>query len=177
VPHLNMPLLLRGDARALPLPDQSVDLVVTSPPYFALRSYSDGGEHYTGQMGSEPTPTEFLDALLAATAEMVRVLKPSGSLFVNLGDKYSSGSGGQSNLTALGQRLGSGGGQKHDTAKRRGAPVAGVPPKSLLLIPERYRIRCVDELGLIARAVVIWSKPSGVTLFARGSSPGHSGKV
>jgi hypothetical protein len=45
-----------GDALALPFPDASVDLIVTSPPYFALRSYTDDGEHYAGQLGSEPTP-------------------------------------------------------------------------------------------------------------------------
>ncbi len=83
--------ILRGNALALALADESVDLIVTSPPYFGLRSYQDGGEHYAGQIGDEPTPAEFVDALIAATAEMVRVLKPSGSIWVNLGDKMSSG--------------------------------------------------------------------------------------
>lgn len=83
--------ILRGNALALPLADESVDLVVTSPPYFGLRSYQDGGEHYDGQIGSEATPAEFVDALIAATREMVRVIKPSGSIWVNLGDKMSSG--------------------------------------------------------------------------------------
>lgn len=46
-------VVLRGDARALPLPDASVDLICTSPPFYALRSYTDGGEHYQGQIGSE----------------------------------------------------------------------------------------------------------------------------
>ena len=81
--------LIRGDATSIPLADDSVDLVVTSPPYFALRSYTDGGEHYDGQIGSEATPQAFLEALWAVTAECRRVLKPSGSIFVNLGDKYS----------------------------------------------------------------------------------------
>jgi len=80
--------VLQGDALALPVADGSVDLVVTSPPYLGLRSYKDGGEHYEGQIGAEATPAEFVDALIAATREMVRVLKPSGSIFVNLGDKY-----------------------------------------------------------------------------------------
>lgn len=140
--------LLRGDALALPLADDSVDLIVTSPPYFGLRSYTDGGEHYAGQIGSEATPTEFLDALIAATAEMRRVLKPSGSIFVNLGDKYSGSSNSQDNLAAW------------SAENARG--VGGAPQKSLMLIPERYRIRCVDELGLIARAVLVWSKPNGL---------------
>jgi DNA modification methylase len=81
--------LLRGDALHLPIADHTVDLVVTSPPYFGLRSYQDGGQHYPGQIGSEATPAEWVDAMLAATREMVRVLKPSGSIWVNLGDKYA----------------------------------------------------------------------------------------
>ena len=80
--------IVRGDALALPLDDSTVDLIVTSPPYHGLRSYRDGGEHYAGQIGSEATPAEFVDALIAATREMVRVLKPSGSIWVNLGDRY-----------------------------------------------------------------------------------------
>jgi DNA modification methylase len=114
-----------ADALALPLPDESVDLIVTSPPYFGLRSYTDGGEHYDGQIGSEPTPGEFVDAVIAATAEMTRTLKPSGSIWVNLGDKYG-------------------------------------PGKSLLGLPWRYALRCVDDLGLVLRAEVIWSKPNGL---------------
>ena len=148
--------ILRADALALPLADSSVDLVITSPPYFGLRSYQDGGEHYEGQIGSEATPTEFLDALIAATREMVRVLKPSGSIFVNLGDKY------------VVDNRGSGSDYKRGAAKWAPAGPAGypgegvMPRKSLMLLPERYRIRAVDELGLIARAVVIWSKPNGL---------------
>ena len=94
--------ILRGNALALPIADESVNLVVTSPPYFGLRSYQDGGEHYAGQIGAEATPAEFVDALIAATREMMRVLKPSGSIWVNLGDKYSGynhGSGKGRSLT------------------------------------------------------------------------------
>jgi DNA modification methylase len=119
-----MPMLTQADAMRLPLADDSVDLVVTSPPYFALRSYQDGDEHYDGQIGSEPSPQEFLEALWAATVEMVRVLKPSGSIFVNLGDKYAD--------------------------------------KSLMGMPWRYAIGCIDDLGLILRAEIVWSKPNGL---------------
>ena len=98
--------LVRADSVALPFADDSVDLIVTSPPYFALRSYTDGGEHYDGQIGSEPTPRDFLEALWSVTAECKRVLKPSGSIFVNLGDKYA-GSGGHNNagLSTAGSTL------------------------------------------------------------------------
>ena len=82
-------LVIRGDAAHLPLPDGSVDLIVTSPPFFALRSYTDGGKHYAGQLGSEPTPAEYIAALVTCTREWVRVLKPDGSMFIELGDKYA----------------------------------------------------------------------------------------
>jgi DNA modification methylase len=139
-----------------------VDLIVTSPPYYGLRSYTDGGEHYDGQIGSEATPGEYVAALVACTREWVRVLKPSGSLFVNLGDKYSTGNGGDSNLTALGQRLGTGGGQKSDRSKLRQLPVKGLPQKSLLGLPWRYALAVCDQLGLILRAEIVWAKPNGL---------------
>jgi hypothetical protein len=122
-------LVLRGDARALPLPDASVDLVVTSPPYFALRSYTDGGEHYQGQIGSEPSPAAYVDSLIDCTREWMRVLKPSGSLWVNLGDKYAGPSMGGDRAP-----LPKGGGQGAPSTKR---PTVGAPTKSLIGIPWR----------------------------------------
>jgi hypothetical protein len=76
------------------MPDASVDLVSTSPPFLALRSYlpADHPDKHK-EIGSEPTPAEFLDTLLALTAEWGRVLAPHGSICVELGDTYS-GSGG-----------------------------------------------------------------------------------
>jgi len=144
--------LLQADAVALPLADDTVDLVVTSPPYFALRSYQDDGDHYDGQIGSEATPAEFLDALWAVTAECVRVLKPSGSLWVNLGDKYA-GSGGHNNA-------GVGGTGRGPTTYTKASGHAR--PKSLMGLPWRYAIGCIDDLGLILRAEVVWSKPNGL---------------
>ncbi len=149
--------VVHGDALHLPLPDGSVDLVVTSPPYWALRSYTDGGEHYTGQIGSEATPREFVDALLTATEEMVRVLKPGGSIFVNLGDKYNSAASGQN---GTGTTNLSGG--RHDRMPGRGSTYGGLPPKSLIGLPWRYAIRCVDDLGLILRSEIVWEKPNGM---------------
>jgi hypothetical protein len=160
-----------------------------------LRSYQDGGEHYAGQIGSEATPQAFIDALLAVTAECARVLKPSGSMFVNLGDKYA-GSGGHNNAGVSGgpsQLQGASQrrvpveraarsievapeSRENSHATRRSAPdrynqATNAPAKSLMLLPERYRIGCVDQLGLIARAVIVWDKPNclsgGTMVYAR----------
>lgn len=164
-------IIYNGNALSLPLPDESVDLIITSPPYFALRSYRDGGEHYEGQIGSEPTPQDFLEALWAATAEMKRVLKPSGSIWVNLGDKYA-GSGGynNSNIAAEGRgptRYQQNGRISHNPVsgiRRYDVPTVqtDIPRKSLMGLPWRYAIGCIDQLGLILRAEVIWSKPNGL---------------
>lgn len=183
--------LIRANARAIPLADESVDLIVTSPPYFALRSYQDGGEHFDAQIGSELTPQEFLESLWTVTAEMRRVLKSSGSIFVNLGDKYA-GSGGHNNagLSTAGSTLagtrqqdrGGASATEYARATRRNAPdrynqstnftrqsvpdrtasVEGITRKSLLGLPWRYAIGCVDDLDLVLRAEIIWDKPNGV---------------
>jgi DNA modification methylase len=87
---------LVGDvfARMAELPDGSVDLVMTSPPFLAVRSYlpADHPDKHL-EIGSEATPAAFLDTLLALTAELGRVLAPHGSICVELGDTYA-GSGG-----------------------------------------------------------------------------------
>lgn len=76
------------------LEDASVDLVVTSPPFLALRSYLPADHPDKGkEIGSEPTPAAFIDVMLAVTAELRRVLAPHGSICIELGDTYA-GSGG-----------------------------------------------------------------------------------
>lgn len=143
---------IQGDARHLPLPDESVDLIMTSPPYFALRDYQDQGESVRGQLGNEPTPQEFLDSLVACTREWMRVLKPRGSIFVNLGDKYAGGGG---------QWAGNPSPLNRGSVNNRGG-TWGFRSKSLLNLPGRYAIRCTDELGLVQRAEIVWSKPNGL---------------
>ncbi|HVK26238.1 MAG TPA: site-specific DNA-methyltransferase [Actinokineospora sp.] len=156
------PSILRGDARALPLADNSVDLVVTSPPYFGLRSYQDGGRHYAGQLGAEATPGEYIESLLACTREMIRVLTPSGSLFINLGDKYT-GTGRRSHARESLPNPGVTRAAPRPPRDRYRHVVRDIAPaKSLMGIPWRYALRCIDELGLILRAEIIWSKPNGM---------------
>jgi DNA modification methylase len=78
------PLLLKGDAASVisQLPDASLDCCVTSPPYWSQRAYSGGG------IGLESSWPEYVEQLLAVFSEVQRVLKPTGSLWLNLGDAY-----------------------------------------------------------------------------------------
>lgn len=171
---VNGATLLRADALRLPLRDRSVDLIITSPPYFALRSYQDGGEHYGGQIGSEPTPDAFLAALWAVSDECWRVLKPTGSMFVNLGDKYA-GSGGHNNSGLNTEKYMRG----HNWDETRDAPksynkASDVPAKSLMGLPWRYALGLTCPMtyrtdlydGQFAqwtlRAEIVWSKPNGL---------------
>lgn len=153
---LGMATIIRADAAALPLADQSADWVVTSPPYWSLRSYEDGGVVLGGQIGAEPTPTEYTDSLIRCTGEWLRVLKPAGSLWVNLGDKYNAYNGNRGEGTLQSNR------PRQSVERGHGLDVKTARPKSLLGLPWRYAIRCLDELGLILRAEVIWHKPNAM---------------
>lgn len=75
--------VLKGDARNLPLDDCSVDLVVTSPPYWRKRDYK-----MEGQIGQEASPDDYVEEIVKALKEWLRVLRPSGSVFLNIGDTY-----------------------------------------------------------------------------------------
>lgn len=76
-------VVIVGDARSIPLPDNSVDLVVTSPPYWKKRDYG-----IAGQIGQEPSANEYVGAILECLREWKRVLRPTGSVFLNIGDTY-----------------------------------------------------------------------------------------
>lgn len=150
-------VVLRGDARALPLPDASVDLIVTSPPYWSQRDYQDQGESLAGQIGNEATWQEYIANLVECTRDWVRVLKPSGSIFVVLGDKYANdakwgGATSGKHVTGL----------HGQTSIGRAKVKTGLPPKTLIGLPWRYAFACMDELGLILRAEIVWEKGNGM---------------
>lgn len=104
------------------IPDGSIDLVVTSPPFLALRSYLPPDHpDKDKEIGSEPNPAEFLRTLLALTREWRRVLAPHGSIAVELGDTYSGGAGGDYTDTGLraGQEKFSGSAIQHRRSAQR----------------------------------------------------------
>lgn len=155
------------------IPDGSVDLVVTSPPFLALRSYLPADHpDKIKEIGSEATPAEFLDVLLRVTQESRRVLAPHGSICVELGDTYAGtgGAGGDwsdSEFTTKARVNGGSGGGPTRRTTRDGWPLA----KSKTLIPELYRIALAYGINPLTgqespagrwrvRNVVTWCRPN-----------------
>jgi hypothetical protein len=131
--------LLVGDVfdRMTELEDGSVDLLLTSPPFYRLRSYlSDGHPDKDKEIGSEATPAAFLDTLLELTAEWRRLLAPHGSIAVEIGDTYSGSGGAGGDYNPDGLRDG-------QPKFRQATPSPHGPrptplEKSLMMLPELY---------------------------------------
>ncbi|HXY88470.1 MAG TPA: site-specific DNA-methyltransferase [Candidatus Acidoferrales bacterium] len=81
------PYVLNGDVLSIInlLPEKSIDLIITSPPYWQQRDYG-----IENQIGREATPEEYINKLLTISNKLKRVLKDTGSFFLNIGDKYNS---------------------------------------------------------------------------------------
>jgi site-specific DNA-methyltransferase (adenine-specific) len=113
--------MLVGDVRAVldELPDSSVDTVITSPPYFRLRNYQQ-----EAQIGLEPHVDDWVNELLLVARGLKRVLKSTGSLWLNLGDTFS----------------------RH--------PGDGASPKSLVLAPERLALAMINDGWILRSKVI-----------------------
>lgn len=145
------------------LPEESIDCVITSPPYYGLRSYK-GAEtnwgNWFGQLGLEPNYQMYLNHLLMITDEIKRVLKKTGTLFWNMGDTYVGGHiGGSiynkewyiSSTDAIPQI-------------KQGRPqsrVDNISEKSLMMLPERFAIGMIEQ-GWILRNKIVWYKVNGL---------------
>jgi DNA modification methylase len=132
------------------LSDNSVDCVVTSPPYYWQRDYG-----VSGQIGQEDTLEAYVRALTQVFTEVHRVLKKNGTAFLVLGDTYYSGKGQpqgwdpKHKARAI-SRI------KYRAVDR---PGFGLPKKSLIGIPWRVALSLQKE-GWILRSVVTWKKPT-----------------
>lgn len=162
--------LLIGDvfARLAEIPDGTVDLVVTSPPFLALRSYLPADHPDKAlEIGSEATPADFLDTLLALSAEWGRVLAPHGSICVELGDTYAGSGGAGGDYAEGGIRDG-----QHKFRARTGNGGSGWPlPKSLTGIPTLYAWSLAYGRNLLTgaespagqwriRNLIVWARPN-----------------
>ena len=148
--------ILRGDVRTMlaTLPDASVQMCVTSPPYWGLRSYlPEGHPGKVLEIGSEPTVDEWVDTMVVVFREVRRVLKDDGVLFLNLGDSYASTSTYNAPRT-------SGGEFGRIEAPRQ--PNAGVPVglKAKDLIGQPWMVAfALRADGWWLRQEIIWYKP------------------
>lgn len=136
------------------LPDQSVNCVVTSPPYFNLRDYG-----ISGQLGSEGTMHDYICNLVAIFREIKRVLRDDGTVWVNLGDSRSTKQGRTSQVNYRSSTISVTAGMwaAHEARARKQSNE--VPQKSLMMVPARFAIAMVDD-GWILRDEIVWSKPN-----------------
>ncbi len=175
--------ILHGDVRASlqTLPADTIDCVVTSPPYWGLRDYGlppvvwdgdrscehrwshdSGGEcshcgAWRGQLGLEPSPEQYVRHMVGVFRDLRRVLKPHGTVWINLGDCYNAGT--NAPRVASNNRVGywEAAGSMGD----RRVKAAGLKPKDLVGIPWRVALALQAD-GWYLRSDVIWAKPNPV---------------
>jgi len=131
---------------------ESVDCVVTSPPYYWQRDYE-----VPGQIGHESTINGYVTALVRAFSELRRTLKPSGTFFLNLGDTYYSAKGrphGRDDKHNGRQMM-----RRHLRAVD--GPGLGLPRKSLIGIPWRVAL-ALQSAGWTLRSTIIWQRPASL---------------
>lgn len=145
--------ILHGDAlaRLRELPAESVQCVITSPPYFGLRDYG-----VAGQIGLEETPEAYVATLVAVFREVKRVLRKDGVCWVNLGDSYAA-SGGHASYGKTSMIHSQ---EQQEARNFRATKVPGGScAKQLLGMPWRVAFALQAD-GWILRSDVIWAKPN-----------------
>jgi len=144
------------------LPAESVHCCVTSPPYWGLRDYG-----VDGQIGSERTPEDFVSTMVGVFRAVRRVLRPDGTLWLNLGDSYSGGGrfSATSPANMKGSKQSTNGGSvpalsrgQRNAFGTRGAP-PGLKQKDLIGVPWRVALALQAD-GWWLRSEIIWHKPS-----------------
>jgi len=186
------------------IPDECIDMAITSPPYWGLRDYgieqifggnkdcrhewsrekgrklrgTDVGKRkevyptihlpdtnlclkcgaWKGQLGLEPTPEMYIEHMTQIFHELKRILKKTGTFWLNMGDTYSSGSG--STNTGFNERWGNSPGRKKQENPKPKIQ-ASLPLKCLCMIPERLAWSLIQD-GWTLRNKIIWYKPNGM---------------
>lgn len=129
------------------MPDNYLDCIITSPPYWQQRGYG-----YDGQWGLEPTYQEYLENLWSLMDAVYPKLKDEGTVWINLSDTYNGNKISNSNPLAN-EKL-----HKSNIVKKIQPCIRN---KSLCLIPHRFAIGCIDR-GWIVRNDIIWAKRNGM---------------
>ena len=124
--------------------DNSVDCVITSPPYFNLRCYTDDPR----EIGREVTPQEYIDNMIEIFREIYRVLKPEGTVWVNIADTYAGNKKDNSDLKWESAN--------NDSINKRLPD--GYKRKDLIGIPWQFAFAMRDRLGFYLRQDIIWDK-------------------
>lgn len=132
-------------------PDGSIDCCITSPPYYGLRDYG-----VQGQLGLEPTPEAYVVELVNVIREVNRVLKPEGTLWLNLGDSYAGSGRGKGDVNKKGIQ------PKHSFVGdvfSKPYKLQGYKNKDLIGIPWMVAF-ALRESGWYLRQDIIWHKPN-----------------
>lgn len=151
---MNINTIYEGDCLEVmkTFPNNSINCIITSPPYWQLRDYG-----WSGQYGLEPTFQAYLQHLWTWIEECKRVLTDDGTIWVNLGDTYNGAKTGNTQATYTGTVVQKSGIPNQVINKHKNSE----PDKCLLLIPHRFAIGCIER-GLIIRNDIIWGKFNGM---------------
>ncbi len=172
MPQNRYHLILKGDAKdkLRDLPNDSVDCIVTSPPYFRQRNYDEATTVWDGnidcihrinenndycmrcggkrqQLGDEDDFEFYILHLMQITKELKRILKPTGVLFWNMSDSYAGSGGANRAKLREGQLPYNGSGRQN-----------GIENKSLMLLPERFAISMVNEDWILRNKIIWWKR-------------------
>ena len=131
-------------------PDDSIDMCMTSPPYWGLRDYG-----VDGQYGLEESPEKYIEKMTDVFSEVRRILKKEGTLWLNIGDTYrgSCQGGGDTGLSKERYRK--------ELLTYVDKPQKKMMPKCLMMIPERLAWSLIQD-GWILRNKIIWYKPNSI---------------
>lgn len=132
------------------IPDGVIDCCISSPPYWGLRDYG-----HDEQIGNEENFEDFIIKLIDIYTEIKRVLKPTGTCFINLGDTFSSEMKGGQKANPGDKSFYKNGNGQYGKIKLN----TGLPNKCLMMMPERFAIAMINA-GWILRNQIVWHKPN-----------------
>lgn len=145
--------IIEGDSLEVvkTLPDESIDCVVTSPPYWGLRDYGNDG-----QLGLEKTPEEYVAKMVFLFSKIKRVLKNDGTVWLNLGDTYNGSGENRNGKNSNSFKITPSDKEKHGLKREK---YTGLKLKDLVGIPWRVAFALQAE-GWYLRQDIIWNKPT-----------------